>query len=292
MLDADCRYLRHHRRHLAGAIEARQRPMAPARLGVAELVAHGEATPPGFVTRFLARQEFIERNGPILGPNPPRRAEIGDTAFGRDTGTGKRQDDFGLPDHVPQACRGAGEIGRVHPFDPHAAALHIQRRTSGSRSNTSQGAIMRYLHTMLRVRNLDAALDFYCNKLGLKEVRRRVDEKNKYTLVFLAAPDDSELVAKGPDGRAAPLVELTYNWDSGEDYGEARYFGHLAYEVDDIYALCDRLMKAGVTINRPPRDGMMAFVRSPDKQSIELLQKGAALPPQEPWKSMPNTGHW
>ena len=145
---------------------------------------------------------------------------------------------------------------------------------------------MRYLHTMLRVRNLDAALDFYCNKLGLKETRRRVDEKNK------AAPGDGELVAKGPESRAAPLVELTYNWDSGEDYGEARYFGHLAYEVDDIYALCERLMKAGVTINRPPRDGMMAFVRSPDKQSIELLQKGAALPPKEPWKSMPNTGNW
>jgi lactoylglutathione lyase len=158
--------------------------------------------------------------------------------------------------------------------------------------NTSKGAIMRYLHTMLRVRNLDAALDFYCNKLGLKEVRRVDDEKNKYTLVFLAAPDDGDLVAKGPKNRSAPLVELTYNWDNGEDYGEARYFGHLAYEVDDIYATCEKLMKAGVTINRPPRDGMMAFVRSPDKQSIELLQKGSALPPKEPWTSMPNTGHW
>ena len=151
---------------------------------------------------------------------------------------------------------------------------------------------MRYLHTMLRVRNLDAALDFYCNKLGLTEARRHVDEKNKYTLVFLAAPGDSELVAKGPKGRAAPLVELTHNWDGDEDYSEARYFGHLAYEVDDIYALCERLMKAGVTINRPPRDGMMAFVRSPDKHSIELLQKGAALAPKEPWTSMPNVGHW
>jgi lactoylglutathione lyase len=151
---------------------------------------------------------------------------------------------------------------------------------------------MRYLHTMLRVRNLDAALDFFCNKLGLKEVRRRVDEKGKYTLVFLAAPGDGEQVAKGPENRAAPLVELTYNWDAGEEYGEARYFGHLAYEVEDIYALCERLMKAGVTINRPPRDGMMAFVRSPDKQSIELLQKGSPLPSKEPWASMPNTGHW
>jgi lactoylglutathione lyase len=146
---------------------------------------------------------------------------------------------------------------------------------------------------MLRVRNLDAALDFFCNKLGLEEVRRRVDEKNRYTLVFLAAPDDEGLVkeSKRSKGRDAPLVELTYNWDT-EDYGDARYFGHLAYEVDDIYATCDKLMKAGVTINRPPRDGTMAFVRSPDKHSIELLQKGEALPPKEPWKSMANTGKW
>jgi lactoylglutathione lyase len=152
---------------------------------------------------------------------------------------------------------------------------------------------MRYLHTMLRVRNLDAALDFYCNKLGLKEVRRRVDEKGRFTLVFLAASEDEPLVAetKKSKGREAPAVELTYNWDT-EDYGEARYFGHLAYEVDDIYALCEKLMQAGVTINRPPRDGTMAFVRSPDKHSIELLQKGSPLPPKEPWKSMPNTGKW
>ena len=152
---------------------------------------------------------------------------------------------------------------------------------------------MRYLHTMLRVRNLDAALDFYCNKLGLKEVRRRVDEKDRFTLVFLTAPEDALAATEALKAgrRDAPSVELTYNWD-GEDYGEARYFGHLAYEVDDIYALCDKLMKAGVTINRPPRDGVMAFVRSPDKQSIELLQKGQPLPPQEPWKSMSNVGHW
>ncbi|MBX9775159.1 MAG: VOC family protein [Xanthobacteraceae bacterium] len=149
---------------------------------------------------------------------------------------------------------------------------------------------MRYLHTMLRVRDLDRALDFYCNGLGLKETRRRVDEKGRYTNVFLTAPDDEGLLGNGK-GRDAPQVELTYNWDS-EDYGEARYFGHLAYEVDDIYKVCERLMQAGVTINRPPRDGTMAFVRSPDRQSIELLQKGAALPPAEPWKSMPNTGHW
>ena len=150
---------------------------------------------------------------------------------------------------------------------------------------------MRYLHTMLRVRDLDSALDFYCDKLGLTEVRRRVDDKNKFTLVFLAAVGDGGLVAQGPATRQAPLVELTYNWNT-EDYGEARYFGHLAYEVDDIYALCEKLMKAGVTINRPPRDGQMAFVRSPDKHSIELLQKGEALPPKEPWTSMKNTGNW
>jgi lactoylglutathione lyase len=151
---------------------------------------------------------------------------------------------------------------------------------------------MRYLHTMLRVRNLDAALDFYCNKLGLKETRRRVDEKNRYTLVFVAGADDVSLVEDSKKkGRPAPEVELTYNWDS-EDYGEARYFGHLAFEVDDIYATCKKLMDAGVTINRPPRDGNMAFVRSPDKHSIELLQKGDAKPPQEPWKSMANTGKW
>ena len=151
---------------------------------------------------------------------------------------------------------------------------------------------MRYLHTMLRVRNLDDALDFYVNKLGLKETRRRVDEKNRYTLVFLAGPDDVSSVEESKKvGRPHMEVELTYNWDT-EDYGEARYFGHLAYEVDNIYEACERLMKAGVTINRPPRDGVMAFVRSPDKHSIELLQKGNALPPQEPWKSMPNTGKW
>src|SRR5688572_18469367 len=151
---------------------------------------------------------------------------------------------------------------------------------------------MRFLHTMLRVRNLDDALDFYCNKLGLREVRRRDSEQGRFTLVFLAAPADEALVEQSKrTGRDAPLIELTYNWVS-EDYGEARFFGHLAYEVDDIYALCERLMQAGVTINRPPRDGQMAFVRSPDRHSIELLQKGEPLPPREPWKSMPNTGKW
>ena len=151
---------------------------------------------------------------------------------------------------------------------------------------------MRFLHTMLRVRNLDHALDFYCNKLGLREVRRRDSEQGRFTLVFLAAPADEDLVEQSKHtGRDAPLIELTYNWDN-EDYGEARFFGHLAYEVDDIYALCERLMQAGVTINRPPRDGQMAFVRSPDRHSIELLQKGEPLPAREPWKSMPNTGKW
>ena len=152
---------------------------------------------------------------------------------------------------------------------------------------------MRYLHTMLRVRNLDDALRFYVDLLGMKEARRRVDEKNKYTLVFLYAPDDEAVVKASMEktGRDQPMLELTYNWDT-EDYGEARYFGHLAYEVEDIYAVCDRMMKAGVTINRPPRDGNMAFVRSPDKHSIELLQRGPALPVKEPWASMPNVGQW
>ncbi len=146
---------------------------------------------------------------------------------------------------------------------------------------------MRYLHTMVRVRDLNESLDFYCNKLGLAEVRRYESEKGRFTLVFLSAPKDVEQ-AKASQ---APLVELTYNWDP-EDYGGGRNFGHLAYRVDDIYATCQRLMDAGVTINRPPRDGHMAFVRSPDNISIELLQEGEALAPQEPWASMENTGEW
>lgn len=151
---------------------------------------------------------------------------------------------------------------------------------------------MRYLHTMLRVRDLERSLDFFCNKLGLKELRRYDDQKGRYTNVFLAGPEDQPLVEDSKRrGREAPLIELTYNWDA-EDYGEARHFGHLAYEVDDIYATCARLMQAGVVINRPPRDGRMAFIRSPDRQSVELLQKGDALPPREPWLSMPNQGKW
>jgi lactoylglutathione lyase len=150
---------------------------------------------------------------------------------------------------------------------------------------------MRYLHTMLRVRNLDTALKFYQDALGLKEVRRIDNEKAKFTLVFLCAAEDEKLLKALPAGRGAPLVELTYNWEE-EKYGEDRFFGHLAYEVDDIYATCDRLMKSGITINRPPRDGQMAFIRSPDLHSIELLQKGDAKAPAEPWLSMSNTGHW
>lgn len=146
---------------------------------------------------------------------------------------------------------------------------------------------MRYLHTMVRIKDIDASLDFYCNKLGLTEVRRSESEKGRYTLVFLAAPADG---ARAADEQA-PLLELTYNWDP-EEYDGGRNFGHLAYEVDDIYALCGSLMKAGVTINRPPRDGRMAFVRSPDGISIELLQKGGAKEPMEPWASMENTGSW
>ena len=146
---------------------------------------------------------------------------------------------------------------------------------------------MEYLHTMVRVTDLDASLDFYCTKFGLTEVRRIDNEKGRFTLVFLAAPGD-EAQARAT---RAPLLELTYNWDP-EAYTGGRNFGHLAYRVDHIYQICQRLMDAGITINRPPRDGHMAFVRSPDGISIELLQKGESLPPQEPWLSMPNTGAW
>lgn len=139
---------------------------------------------------------------------------------------------------------------------------------------------MKYLHTMVRVTDLKQSLAFYCDHLGLEEVRRKDNEKGRFTLVFLAAPGDEDA-----------QVELTYNWDP-EDYGEGRNFGHLAYQVDDIYAACQRLMDAGVTINRPPRDGRMAFVRSPDNISVELLQRGDALDPAEPWASMRNTGRW
>ena len=139
---------------------------------------------------------------------------------------------------------------------------------------------MKYLHTMVRVRDLDESVDFYCNKLGLVEVRRRDDEKGRYTNIFLSAPGDEDA-----------MVEMTYNWDP-ENYQGGRNFGHLAYSVENIYESCQRLMDGGVTINRPPRDGRMAFVRSPDNISIELLQDGEALQPAEPWLSMRNTGEW
>jgi len=139
---------------------------------------------------------------------------------------------------------------------------------------------MKYLHTMVRVTDVEKSLDFYCDKLGLVELHRKESEQGRFTLIFLAAPGDEDA-----------QVELTWNWDP-EEYGEGRNFGHLAYQVDDIYAACQRLMDGGVTINRPPRDGYMAFVRSPDGVSIELLQKGDALPTAEPWTSMPNSGHW
>ena len=146
---------------------------------------------------------------------------------------------------------------------------------------------LRYLHTMVRVANIEKSLDFYCKKLGMQEVRRVENEAGRFTLVFLAAPEDKTRAT----AERAPLLELTFNWDP-EVYAEGRNFGHLAFEVDDIYATCDHLMKSGVTINRPPRDGRMAFVRSPDNISIELLQKGESKPKQEPWASMPNTGKW
>lgn len=139
---------------------------------------------------------------------------------------------------------------------------------------------MKYLHTMIRISNVDESLDFFCEKLGLRELRRHDSEQGRFTLIFLAAPGDE-----------LSCVELTFNWDP-EQYTEGRNFGHLAYSVDNIYATCQRLLDGGVTINRPPRDGYMAFVRSPDNVSIELLQQGNALEPAEPWASMPNTGHW
>ena len=146
---------------------------------------------------------------------------------------------------------------------------------------------MRYLHTMIRVSDLDASLDFFCDKLGFVEQRRHDSDVGRYTLVFLAAPEDRGRAISD----ASPLLELTYNWDRGE-YTGGRNFGHLAFETRDIYKLCRDLMDAGVTINRPPRDGHMAFIRSPDGISVELLQKGEALEPKEPWASMKNTGTW
>ena len=139
---------------------------------------------------------------------------------------------------------------------------------------------MKYLHTMIRVKDVDASLNFYCNLLGLEEIERYESKQGRFTLIFLAAPGDHDA-----------QVELTWNWDP-EDYDEGSNFGHIAYAVDDIYTLCQQLMDGGITINRPPRDGHMAFIRSPDNISIELLQKGDDLPAQEPWASMPNSGHW
>ena len=147
---------------------------------------------------------------------------------------------------------------------------------------------MQYLHTMVRIRDVDASLRFYCDLLGLKEIRRTDSESGRFTLIFLAAPEDE---ADARSDRKAPMLELTYNWDP-EDYDGGRNFGHLAFRVDDVYAACRTLQDGGVTINRPPRDGYMAFVRSPDGISIELLQKGDRLAPVEPWASMANTGSW
>ncbi len=154
----------------------------------------------------------------------------------------------------------------------------------GSASTEKQ---VKYLHTMVRVTDIDASIDFYCGKLGMVEMSRSDYPDGRYTLVFLAAPEDVDQARR----ERAPLLELTYNWDT-ETYGEGRYFGHLAFVVDNVYETCETLKQAGVTINRPPRDGRMAFVRSPDNVSIEILQKGEALPKAEPWASMPNTGVW
>lgn len=146
---------------------------------------------------------------------------------------------------------------------------------------------MRYLHTMVRVKDVDASLDFYCKKMGMREVRRKESEAGRFTLIFLAAPKDEN----ASSSMNAPELELTYNWDP-EEYDTGRNFGHLAYKVDNIYEACQKLMDMGVVINRPPRDGNMAFIKSPDNISIELLQEGDALPPEAPWKDMENTGSW
>lgn len=153
--------------------------------------------------------------------------------------------------------------------------------------NFTTGGFMQYLHTMVRVTDIDQSLDFYCNKLGMVEINRVESEKGKFTLIFLAAKGDEEAASNNK----APMIELTYNWDP-EEYGGGRNFGHLAYRVENIYDICAQLMDAGVIINRPPRDGHMAFIKSPDGISIELLQKGAALDPAEPWVNMQNTGTW
>src|SRR6266540_505490 len=234
--------LRDHRRYLAGAVEAGERKVAAPGPGGGKLCIHGKTPPPRLITHVLAREELVERDRPVLGPEPAGRAKVRDAALRGNSGSGERADHACAVHVLLQFVDSGLQVRRDH-------VLSVLCPGDAKRSLP-----MRYLHTMLRVRNLDQALDFYCNKLGLKEERRRVDDKNRYTLVFLAAPEDEGLVEESKrTGRDAPLVELTYNWDS-EDYGDARYFGHLAYEVDDIYALCERLMKAGVTINRPQRD--------------------------------------
>ena len=195
-----------------------------------------------------------------------------------------------LPAHLAEAKHGLAGTGNrtFHKLEVFAAWGAAAPAIPASTLRPKRGkAKMEYLHTMIRVTDLAESLDFFCNKLGLVEVRRVDVEAGRFTLVFLSAPGD-ETRARADQ---APLVELTYNWDP-EDYDGGRNFGHLAYRVDDIYAACQRLMDKGVTINRPPRDGHMAFIRLPDGISIELLQKGESLPAQEPWASMENTGTW
>jgi lactoylglutathione lyase len=154
--------------------------------------------------------------------------------------------------------------------------------------NKMRFSLMRYLHTMVRIKDIDQSLKFYCDALGMREMRRMDHDEGRFTLIFLSAPEDRRTAAT----TKAPLLELTYNWDEKSDFSEGRNFGHLAFEVEDIYATCAKLQADGITINRPPRDGYMAFIRSPDNISIELLQKGDRLAPQEPWASMENTGTW
>ncbi|AAL51911.1 lactoylglutathione lyase [Brucella melitensis] len=171
--------------------------------------------------------------------------------------------------------------------EPIGSPCVFKQRAHGQQNSATKEKTMRYLHTMVRIRDIDESLDFYVNKLGLEEIRRIENEKGRFTLIFLAAPSDTDRAR----AERAPELELTYNWDP-ETYTGGRNFGHLAYMVDDIYATCEKLKSAGVTINRPPRDGHMAFIKSPDGISIELIQKGERLAPQEPWASAENIGTW
>lgn len=243
---------------LAGMIEPGDDLVAASRLRMRDGIINHEITAPGLEPCFFGGEIGTEFDGLVSCPESSRRAEIRNAAFGRNAGT--REDDRAL--------------GGLDHFDKLVYVIsHCQSASKGRLS-------VKYLHTMIRVSNLDQSLDFFIKKLGFVEQRRYENEKGRFTLVFVAAPES-------PD---AP-VELTYNWDP-EAYSGGRNFGHLAIEVDNVYSYCEKLQKQGVTINRPPRDGRMAFIKTPDGISIEILNKDGALPIAEPWASMQNTGSW